>query len=116
MSRSNQQDVDFLTRGVSVEEDETPTYEALRQLADLIDEARNRNTVAVLIEPDFLRSVADELEEALSDRIDVLSSDGSEVIATIEGELASHVISCGVKNYIEEALLRELQKPEVDVL
>jgi tRNA pseudouridine-54 N-methylase len=107
MSQHNQENIGY--------DENISTCEVLRTLAAMIDESRKSASFGVVVEPDFLRRVADELEDALDDRIQIMSSDGDEVLAVIDGELATHILNEGAKYVIEDALRRALEKPQVDI-
>jgi adhesin HecA-like repeat protein len=81
---------------------ELSSVQTLRLLADLIDQSAG--VVSVTIEASFLRNVAAELEDALCNDINIMSSDGSEVIATISEPLSSYVIEAAVRSFITEAI------------
>jgi hypothetical protein len=81
---------------------EIGTVETLRLLADLIEQSNG--TVNVTVSPKFLREVAEELENALCNDINIMNRDGSQLLATITDPLASIVVQSAVSNFLIEAI------------
>jgi len=86
--------------------DET-TSETLRTLAETIRAVRD-SEATVVIAPEFLESVADELDGVNS--LKIYSSSG-ELVCTIGEPLASSVVHSAVQKYIERALRESLENP-----
>lgn len=86
---------------------EGTTSETLRSLAEATREAKEVGAV-VAITPEFLESVADELDGVNS--LKIYSSSG-ELVCTIDEPLASSVVHSAVQNYIERALRESLENP-----
>lgn len=83
------------------------TSQTLRDLAQVMRGGRDGN-YELRIAPEFLESVADELDGVNSLRI--CSSDG-ELVCTIDEPLASSLINTAVKHYVERALREALENP-----
>lgn len=88
----------------TVEMQEGPA-ETLRFFADLMESEQGK--VNVILLPEGLRALADEIEELLKDEISLVDSNGQE-FASIKGEEATMIIKIAVEKYIKDALTRSL--------
>jgi hypothetical protein len=88
------------------EQDES-TAQTLRTLA-FVMRGGDSGKYEVRITPEFLESVADELDGVNSLKIYAANGD---LVCTIDEPLASSVMNSAVKHYVERALREALESP-----
>lgn len=90
-----------------MEDADESTAQTLRTLAFVMREAEEMS-YAVKITPEFLESVADELDGVNS--LTIYAGNG-DLVCTINEPLASSVMNSAVKHYVERALREALESP-----
>ena len=88
-------------------EEKESTAQTLRTLAFVMRGAKEMS-YAVKLTPEFLESIADELDGVNS--LKIYAGDG-ELVCSIDEPLASSIMNTAVKHYVERALKEALESP-----
>ena len=88
-------------------EEKESTAQTLRTLAFVMRGAEEMS-YAVKLTPEFLESIADELDGVNS--LKIYASDG-DLVCSIDEPLASSIMNAAAKHYIERALREALESP-----